>query len=200
MLRHLNKKAFTLLELLIIITIVIMLSFMGSEFVIQGIKMQTFTQKQDEAVYDARNILNEISKEIREAQFSSTGDYLLDTVEEQELSFYSNIDNDNLVEKIHYFLDGYNLKKGIIKPSGDPLEYLDSNETITTISSYVANQNDPIFTYFDENGNQISNPNLNKHDIRLIHIFFKIDVNPGKAPDPYNLITDVQIRNLKNNL
>ena len=198
--RYLNKKAFTLLELLLTITIVIILSFIGSEFVIQGIKTQVFTQKQDEAVYNARNILNEIGKEVREAQFSSTGDYLLDVVDKQELSFYSNIDDDSLVEKIHYFLDGYNLKKGIIKPNGDPLKYLDSNEIITTISSYIVNQNDPIFTYFDENGNQINDPNLNKHDIRLIHIFLKVDVNPGKSPDPYNLITDIQIRNLKNNL
>ncbi len=195
-----NQNGLTLMEVMVVVAITVTVIAIGSEFLIQGIKMKILGQEQDEAVYNARQILNEIGQEIREAHTSDCGDYLLDTVSAQELSFYSDIDNDSVTEKIRYFIDNNTLVKGIIKPSGSPLQYLSTNESTSTVAKYINNQSEAVFTYFDEDGNEITNPSTNKHDIRLIHIFLKIDVNPNNTPPAYNLISDVQIRNLKNNL
>jgi len=197
-----NQNGLTLMEIMVVVAITVTVIAIGSEFLVQGIKMKILGQEQDESVYNARQVLNEIGQEIRD-------DEILPYIVESLVRNFNelkekicDIDNDSVTEKVRYFLDNTNniLVKGIIEPSGSPLQYLSTNESTSTIAKYINNQSEAAFTYFDENGNEITNPSTNKHDIRLIHIFLKIDVNPDNTPPAYNLISDVQIRNLKNNL
>lgn len=154
-------------------SIFIILFFVSSDFIIRGFKSILFGYEQDSAVQNAKRITNEIIGEVRESAQSDRGDYLLDTVEEQNFSFFSDIDSDEYIEKIRYFLDSDILKKGVIEPIGDPLEYLDENEMISEIAEYINNQAEPIFTYYDTNNNLIANPLANKNSIRLIRVFYK---------------------------
>lgn len=185
------------------ITVVIMLLGFAislfTNFVIQGYKANLFGKEQDLAVQNGRKATEQVSEEIREAVQSDRGDYILDVVGEQNLSFYSNIDSDANVEKVRYFLDNTIFKKGIIEPSGDPISYSGA-EAITDISQYINNQTESIFTYYDTDNNIIADPTTNKNDIRLIHISLKINVTPEIAPQDYYVKMETQIRNLKDNL
>jgi prepilin-type N-terminal cleavage/methylation domain-containing protein len=195
-----NKQGFTLLEITVVIAIFISLSIVAADFIIGGFKGNIFGYEQDAAVANARKATNAMNKEIREAAQSVRGDYLLDTVQNQTFTFYSNIDSDADTEKIRYFLDGTALKKGIIHPTGTPMEYQGASESVVKIADYINNQAMAVFTYFDKNNNQISDPTTYKKNIRLVHIMLKINVTPERAPTDYIVDTDIQIRNLKDNL
>lgn len=198
-----NKKTtngFTIIELMVGVSIFIIFMVLSSEYIIRGLKLTRFADEQETAVNTTKKILNSMVSEIRESAHSDTGEYLLDTVEPQELSFYSDIDSDIYKEKIRYFVDGHLLKKGIIEATSSPLEYPSGNEIITTEAEYINNQDEAIFTYYDTNYNQIASSTADKNDIRLIHIFLKVNVTPEIMPADYLMNMDVQIRNLKDNL
>ncbi|MCK4745098.1 hypothetical protein KAS41_03475 [Candidatus Parcubacteria bacterium] len=195
-----NQKGFTFIEVFISIAIALMMVSTVAAFIIYGSRANLFGSEQDMAVKNARKAGNEIIKEIREAAQGGNGDYLLDLVEEQNFSFYGNIDDDDYVEKIRYFLDDYVLKKEVIKPSGDPLEYSAANTTTSTVALHINNQTEAIFTYYDTGNNLISDPISNKSDIRLVHISLKVNVDPNKAPQDYYVEIEAHIRNLKDNL
>ncbi len=72
---------------------------------------------------DGRRTLKTIVVELRGTSPSSLGAYPLAQVATSSLIFFSNIDADNLKERVRYFLQGSELKRGIIKPSGNPLTY-----------------------------------------------------------------------------
>lgn len=196
----LNKKGYTLLEITVVMAIFVTLSIVAYDFVISGLKAGIFGYEQDTAITNARKVINSINKEIRGTEQSDRGDYLLDTVATNTLIFFSNIDAQTDIEKISYFTDGSNFMKVIIKPTGTPLEYSNANAVTSTVANYVNNKASAVFTYYDTNNNIISNPTDNKRHIRLIHVYLRINVTPDRAPKDYDIDSDIQIRNLKDNL
>jgi type II secretory pathway pseudopilin PulG len=194
-----QSGGFTLLETLIALGIFVALVSVATVFFIQGYRLNNFGSELDLQVKSARDGLEVLTKETREAIDSDRGDYLIEEATAQTLTFYSDIDGDGSAEKIRYFLNGTDLQKGVIDPTGSPPQYLSANEVITTIATYVNNGATAIFTYLDGNNNQLTLP-VDKNRIRLIHIYLKVDIQPGKSPQQYDLETEVQIRNLKNNL
>ncbi len=195
-----NNQGFTLMETMVYVLIFVLFIIVAANFVIFGFRSTNFGFEQDSAVQQARQVIKYFSKEVRDAYQAETGDYLLDVVNPQELSFYCDYDGDGRIEKIRYFLDNTVLKKGVIEPSGDPVEYNASAETISEIARYINNQTEPIFTYYDTDNNLIADPPGHKTAIRLIHMSLKINVTPQRAPNDYYVEADVQIRNLKDNL
>lgn len=195
-----NNSGFTLLETLVVLSISTALIFLGADFMIGGYKSNLFGREQDMAIQNARKVNKILVNELREAIQSERGDYILDLTENDQISFYSDVDKDNNVEKIRYFLDGTVLKRGIINPAGDPVQYLPANENITNVAEFLNNQSEPIFTYYDTNNNLIADPTTNKTSVRLIHISLKINVTPAIAPNDYYVEMDSQLRNLKDNL
>jgi prepilin-type N-terminal cleavage/methylation domain-containing protein len=192
--KKISPKGFTLIELLISISIMILVMAMGYEFIRQGYKAITFNSEQEDAVAVGRRAMNIITKEIRGANTSQQGDYPLAQIESQDVIFYSDVDNDNAMEKIRYFRDNSILVKVITEP-GPSNDYMTTPAT-TTLSLYLNNQEEPIFEYFDSNNVETSVIN----DIRLIRITLRINVTPWRAPNDYYLETDVSFRNLKSNL
>ncbi|MDA3840170.1 MAG: type II secretion system protein [Patescibacteria group bacterium] len=195
-----NNKGFTLIELLVYMLIFSSLVFMSSDFVINGFRATTFGIEQEEATKNAKKTVDSMVLEIREARSSSRGDYLLDDVSSQSLSFYSDIDSDSNIEKVRYFIDGDILKKGTIEPLGSPLEYLSINEVIEIVAENINNQVLDVFTYFDTDQNQIINPGGDRDRIRLIKVSLLVNVTPEIMPADYIIDMDIHIRNLKDNL
>ena len=89
------------------------------------------------------------------------------------------------------------LKKGIINPTSNPIEYPQDQEKIKNISQYV-NNNLPVFRYFDGEGNELPAP-ARLEDTKLIKLNLTINVNPQKAPSDFELENEVHLRNLKTN-
>jgi len=195
-----RKNGFTIIELMVGVSIFVIFLALSSNYIIRGLKLNTFANEQEEAVKTTRKIMDSMIKEIREAAQSDTGEYSLDTVQPQTLTFYSDTDSDSYKEKIRYFMDGHLLKKGVIKATSSPLEYPAAEEIITVEAEYINNQTEPIFTYYDTNYTEIASSSAEKNKIRLVHIFLKVNVTPEIMPADYLMDMDVQIRNLKDNL
>jgi len=105
-----------------------------------------------------------ISKELRSMAQSNLGNYPLEDINNDQIIFYSDLDNDQLVEKIKYFTENNNLKKSIIKPQGNPLNYSSQNEVVYTLITDLTNNH--LFDYYDQN-NQLTN-NIEK--VKLIKV------------------------------
>lgn len=90
----------------------------------------------------------------------------------------------------------HEFKKGVIKPSGDPPQYLPENEVTTILTSYVRNA-PPIFEYFDQNGNKIVDYPARLKDTKLMKVYLVINVDPNRPPQDFELESYVQLRNLK---
>lgn len=200
-----TQQGLTLLEIIITLSIFIILILAWNNFAIQSYRSAAFGQEQLEAIRQAKNGIDTMAQELRELSKSETGSYGLEYAGDHEIIFYSDIDEDINTERVRYFLEGTNLKKGVIEATGNPLVYDDENEVITTISTNVRNDTLPIFIYFngdypyDTTNNPLPAP-ARLIETKLIHVFLRININPNRAPENFDLETDVQIRNLKNNL
>ncbi|MFH0906838.1 MAG: hypothetical protein V1829_01135 [bacterium] len=155
----------------------------------------------------ARRGTYNIARELREAIQSDSGTYLLESCDDFELIFYSDIDKDNQVERIRYFLEDEKLKKGVINPAGNPVDYTEE-EQIDIISYYLKNNEEtPLFYFYDKtySGKETDLaldspiPGDLLDEVTLIGIKLKIDVNPERAPEILDIETKVQLRNTKQN-
>lgn len=188
------RNGFSLIEVFISVLIASVLLLVVNRFIIQGYKSITFASEQEEAVENARDALDRMVTEIRSANLSAKGGYALSNIDDQDFTYYSDVDSDGDTEKIRYFLDDTELKRVVTEP-GDLDNYNGAGST-STIAFYVNNQEEKIFTYYDSDYLEVTIIN----DIRLINIQLKINVTPNIAPNDYWAQTDVHIRNLKDNL
>lgn len=198
-----SLTGFTLIEILVSITILALISLMVGFFILQGYKYWNLTQAQKEVQEQAKNNLGDITKEIRKAQIAQSGAYAIGEAQPLSLIFYADIDAAPDIEKIHYFLEDNNLVKEIIKPSGDPPAYTQAPETKIISSYLINNEENPIFSYFDENYAGASDPlpyPIAIDQIRLIRLNLTIDADTFESPPPYTLKSEVNLRNLKSNL
>lgn len=88
------------------------------------------------------------------------------------------------------------LKRGIIKPVGDPPTYPPDQEKVSILTSFVRNA-PPIFEYFDEKGNKIEDYPARLINTKLMKIFLVINVDPKRPPEEFQLQSFVTLRNLK---
>ncbi len=192
------QSGLTFIETLI--TIFIFTISLGALFgiVINLYKTHDYIFQQSQAIFEARQGIKTMVKEIREARSGDDGSYIIEKADDYEFIFFSDIDDDGKAERVRYFLDGPNLKKGVIKPTGWPISYPSENEEISIIASYVRNQ-PPIFHYYDGNGNELPPPARLK-DTKMMNVYLVINVDPNRPPQDFVLESYVQLRNLKTNL
>lgn len=88
------------------------------------------------------------------------------------------------------------LRKGVINPTGSPPQYPEENEEFSILSYYVHNS-PPIFEYFDENGNKITDYPARLKETKMMKVFLVVDVDPSAPPEAFELESSVYLRNLK---
>lgn len=193
-----------MIEIIIAVTILAMISTGVYFMIISSSQAQKFSLELALAISEARNGVGTMIKEIRETQIANNGAYPIESAGAQEFIFYSDIDKDDSIEKVRYFLDGNIFKKGTIEPRANNT-YIQSDEVVSTLSAHVHNAATPIFTYYngDWPGDQINNPLADPApptEVKYINVHLMINVTPQIAPDVFHLESDVAIRNLKENL
>ncbi len=196
--KKLKSSGFTIVEIMVTFGITIFAMVMFSNYIIGSHKIITFVDEFNEAVESAKNGINIMNQEIREADGAENGSYVIEAANDQEIIFYSDLDIDDATEKIHYYLDGTTLKKETTEAGAIPYDYSGA-PTVSILSNYVQNGATSIFTYYDENNNLIADPPASINQIRLIHAYLEINVTPERAPVNYVIETNVHIRNLKTN-
>lgn len=202
-------RGLTLIETIVLIAVFALAMPSVSAMIVAGYRSYSYIFQQASAINEARQGIEVMVREIRQARAGDDGSYPLVQAGDNQLIFFSDIDRDNQVEKVRYFLSSTNLNKGVIKPSGDPPSYPSGNETVTTISQSVRNDlltpSVPIFIYYNGNwpSDTVNNPlpTLTRlTDTKLMHVDLIINIDPNRPPDNYELQSDTQIRNLKTNL
>lgn len=198
-----DTRGITMLEVIVVMAILGIVSIGASTLIIQAIRSNDVIWEQLTTQSEGRRVLHNIINDVRKAEESSVGSFPLVTVGENELTVYSNIDSDSLRERVRYWLDGTTIKRGIIKPSGNPLSYIQA-EDVDEIAHNVKNieQEIPLFTYFGEDytGTQtaLEQP-VTMTDVRMIQIQLELEKNADKTPVPLHLETIFHVRNLKTN-
>lgn len=200
------QKGVSLIEAIVMISVFTLAMLAVNAFILSSYRSYHYNFEQITAINEARKGIEVMVKEIREARNGDDGSYPLVQAGDFQFIFYSDIDKDVAVERVRYFLDGTNFKKGVVEPSGDPPQYVLTSEVVTTLSQYVRNSTStPIFKYYngDWPEDTINNPlpTLTRlKETKLMHVYLKINVDPNRPPDDFGLESDTQIRNLKTNL
>ena len=200
---HKYNFGFSMIEIVVVIFIlgligVTVWSFQSDIFLLNNIISGNITSQEE-----ARNSFKTMTSEIRSISPSSLGAYPIYEANFNSFTFYSDIDDDGLKERIRYFLNGNILNKGVLKPSGNPLAYNPANEEIKEIIHNISNGSTPIFDYYDTNYDgatlPLSQP-INIVAVRLVKITVIVNRNSSNPPSLITFTTQVSMRNLKDNL
>lgn len=192
-----------MIEVIVVLGIFIMFSATIAEMLIWGNhgKDVVFEQlsKQNDGRIASQNFLNDL----RRSSYSSVGAYPVELAGANQIIFYSNIDTDSWKERVRYFVSTTTLKRGIIKPSGNPLSYNSANEVVSEVA-HDLNNTTTIFYYYDQSYDGISNTSsmsfpIDISKIRMIGIKLWLDLRPNVSPAPLYIEGKTEIRNLKSN-
>lgn len=197
-----GRAGFTIIETVITLAVLAGVMLVVGNFTTDVFRTSRFINTTLNAQDQARRTVGNLVAELRTASISSLGAYPIAEASASSLTFYSNIDSDAYKERLRYFVSGNTLKRGLLKPSGSPLTYNPVNEQIVDVVNYVINTTS-VFSYFDSSYNGQSNPltfPVNLADIRLVRVSLQIDQNVNEPPETYELSSEVNIRNLKDNL
>lgn len=198
-----NNKGFTLIELLVSIGIFIIVLVGMANILIFAFQARDVMWEQLKTQSEGRMLIQNFVNELRSATQSSIGSHAIKKADKQEIIFYSNIDNDNLRERVRYFLDGTDFKKGVIKPTGTQMLYMTSTEAVgMIIHDVIATSTTQIFNYYDENYTGTEDPlsfPIQVMDIRIVEIDLFLEKDPNFSPKPLQIKTKAHIRNLKTN-
>ncbi|PIT87043.1 MAG: hypothetical protein COU31_05145 [Candidatus Magasanikbacteria bacterium CG10_big_fil_rev_8_21_14_0_10_40_10] len=199
----LSNKGFTLMEVLVAMGIFSLISTAIVGLFVYSIKSNKIVWEQLSTQNEGRKITQDFVNELRSATYSSIGAYPLETAQDSQIIFYSNVDADILRERVRYFLEGNTLKKGIIKPTGNPLIYVTSTESISEMVHDVYNTTTPIFYYYDQNYGYTNSLPLSQPvsitAVRMVGFVLELEEDPSSSPVPFHIETKAVIRNLKSN-
>jgi type II secretory pathway pseudopilin PulG len=200
-----KESGFTLIEMALGIFLVAMIGLGFAAFQ-RNVFSLSFAVEENMAIQQQiRQIFLTMTDEIRMINVSDTGTYPIVLATNTAITFYSDIDNDGLRDRVRYYLSGKMLKKGVTKPTGSPLSYISGNEKITDIINNVVNApTKPIFKYYDSSFDNYSSTTplslpISIPDIRLIGIALVIDRYTFRSPGQIEMSTQAMIRNLKDN-
>lgn len=199
-----KKRGFSLVEVLVSLAILSMFIVAGSTFEKDVFSLNTNLQSGLNAQLEGRHVVKIMVSELRRTSTSVTGSYPIELASSTAITFYSDTNNDGVIDRIRYFLSGTVIKKGVTKPTGTPYVYNTANETLTTlVNNVVSSSTLPVFQYFTSSYAGTSSPMTYPVDIpsvRLVRINVIIDNDPNRSPVPIIVTSSVSMRNLKDNL
>ncbi|MDO8511814.1 MAG: hypothetical protein Q7S57_00940 [bacterium] len=198
-----KDTGFTLFEIMVTIGVILIILIPLTRLQVNILTYGRFFYNTNIIQDEARRMMQKFSAEVRSMTQSGTGAYSIESAMNNSLVFFRDINQDGLVERIRYYLDGVDLKKGVIIPTGNPQTYLTANEKISVVVHGIYNDvGTPIFQYYsrsyDGQTSALSQP-LDITAIRLIKITLLIGTGNSNQ-DRITLTTQVTLRNIKDNL
>lgn len=201
-LRQPRCSGFTTLEVAITVAVLAGVVLVVGNFTTDVFKTSRFINTTLTAQDQARRTIGNLVAELRTASISNLGAYPIAEASATSLTFYSDVDDDAYKERLRYFVSGSTLRRGVLKPSGSPLTYNPANETVNDVVTFLTNPSS-VFSYFSAayngSGSALTFP-VNIPDIRLVRVSVQIDQYPNEPPEAYELSSEVNLRNLKDNL
>lgn len=153
----------------------------------------------------ASRAVNQTIIQLRAIKQADNGSYPIGEADDFDLTIYTDIDDDGVTEKVHYYLDlaTDELKRGVTDPvAGTPITYPSGDTTTTVMAKYITNEStEPIFFYYnddypgDTTNNPLSTP-ASTGNIQLIRVKMKVNIDPANAPNNINIESFVDLRNM----
>lgn len=189
-----NKKGFTIIEILVASSMILVLgaAVLGLQFVFSQNSVTAINSYNN--VNTGNSIMSRFTNELRKTDSSENGSFMFETMDDNELVFYSDYDFDGQSERIRYIRDGDSLQRGVIEPSGNPAVYDTNTEVVRTLTTELLDNGNPIFYYYNVGWPEdtVNNPipdGSRLSETKLIRIVF--------AVNDYNLDSFVYPRNLR---
>ena len=181
-----------MIEIILVMAISSIIIAALMRFMAVGYPLSRVVFLQASSTETARVQLKRLSKALRELRESDTGAYGLVVAEPQRIVFYSDVDSD----------DGTDFTRGIIKPSGEPLVYREEEEETAVVAGRVQNGGAAVFTYYtgDYPADLVPLSPADLKEVKYIQFRLMIDADPDVDPPPIEVLSQVQLRNLKVNL
>lgn len=197
-----NQKGMTLVELVVVISIYTILMLAITTTISNLYKFNSYSIAQAGEIDNARRGITQWNRDAKEMTVAEDGNYPVAVIEDHRFGYYSDTDQDALVEYVEYVLTDTTLYKYTYDPSGSPAAYdLSSPSATAILSLYVQNINQgvPSFEYFDNAGNKLTStsPVIN---IRYITAQIIVNIDPIQSPGEFMLKSSIAPRNLKDNL
>jgi prepilin-type N-terminal cleavage/methylation domain-containing protein len=188
-----NAHGYSLLELIIVISVFSMLMLVLSNFAINGFNNYNYLQAQANTSADLNNQIGRVSRVIRGTTgiVSATGN---------DLTIYGYFSPRD--DKIHYYITGGTTLVADVTPAtgtAPNYTYSSTNTTSHTITTKLTTSPAPVFTYYDSSGTQLGS-GFGLTDVKQIGILLSSNPKPNRLPAPITISTTVTLRNMKTNL
>ncbi len=197
-----RQAGVTIIEVIVVTFIATMVIAALLRFLSLGHPIAKITYLQSQSTEAARIQLKRLASALREARPSDAGAYPLVETSPQRLIFFANIDGDTGTERVRYELVGTDLQRGITEPTGNPIVYNTAQEKVTVVARSIRNAATPIFTYYtgDYPANPSPLPSTSTGSVKYLQFHLVIDADTTVDPPAVDVISQVQLRNLKTNL
>lgn len=191
-----TQRGFTMIETIVWIAVFIsaMLAIVTS--LLYFYRTNSYAIEQATATASAQRGLEQIVRVIREGAYSSQGAFPIVSIAENDFVFYADIDDDALIERVHYYIDGTDFMRGVLEATGNPPDY-SGVETTSVVAEHVRNIELSLttFHYYDELGVEITNFD-NWTAVRFVQVELAVNVTIGTLPNQFTLNSSAAIRNL----
>jgi prepilin-type N-terminal cleavage/methylation domain-containing protein len=198
------KRAFTLVEVLTTVAIMTSIMVVVSLFQYNVLNYNRSAGVSLINVTEAQAIMKNIARELRSAEPGENGEYPLAVVATSTLTFFADLNADGRSEKIRYYIASSTLYRGIIVPTGIPAVYASAQETKKILTTGLRNSSTtPVFQYYPSSYSgtttALTYP-ITISNIRLVRVDLQVDTDPNKSPIIRTYSTQIELRNLKDNL
>ena len=190
-------RGMTLIEMLVVIAIVSSAGIALSGAIQYFYRSNAFLLEQTAALESARRGVGQAIGAIREASYGDDGSYPIASAATSTLTFYTDSDKDQSVERERYVLQDGTLYRVVTDSGGSPPGYAGQPSSTTTIATHVVNGAVPVFTYFNVAGTQLPEMNTDVSAIVRVRITLMVDLNPARAPNVFILEETATLRNLR---
>ncbi len=193
------EQGTTMIEAIVVSVVFGIIAISISAFVVNFYRTYGHTINQVQTVIQAEKAIATMIREIREATTAQDGAYILYNTTDREFAFFSDIDRDDSVELVRYYVEDSKFKREITEPLDTfPPDY--SNGQKTTSVEAISIINSPsIFKYYNASGTEIFTTPIRRKDTEMMQVIMIINTNPNMIDD-YELNSNVQLRNLKSNI
>jgi type II secretory pathway pseudopilin PulG len=190
-----GQAGFTVLELLIACTLVMVLLIPLSIFTFRGLAGFQYLQDESNTSIDLSTLSERISKVVR-------GATSVITAQANTLTIYGYFSPaDNVQKQIRYFTNGNELEVGVTPPSGTAPNYTypAANEVVTVLRTDLSLGGNSLFTYYDDTGTQLA-AGYSTSQVKEVGIYVAANPNTTQVNVPIAIKTRVTLRNFKTNL
>ena len=198
-----RQAGMTLIELIMIIGISVLLLAVITATIVNLYQINGYNIAQSNEIDNARRGLQGWLGDVREMSYGDDGTFPIALMEDHQIGFYSDVDDEPSVEYVEYEQTGTNLFKRTYKGTGNPIVYNFLTPVKTELlSEYVQNINQTLatFQYYDTDG-VLLDPTLSPlTDVRYIEVRVIVNIDPVRSPGEFLLKSGVSPRNLKDNL